>query len=78
MLVLSRKTGQEIVLADTIHVRVLEIRGNRVLLGFTAPGDVKIQRAEIIASECPTRPTDDSRVSVAAAASRSQLLLPSA
>ena len=49
MLVLSRKLGQEIVIADNIRLTVVAIRGNRVRLGFTAPPDVSIQREEL----CP-------------------------
>ena len=38
MLVLSRKRGEAIVIADNITVTVLEVQGNRVKLGFVAPG----------------------------------------
>ena len=78
MLVLSRKTGQEVVIAGNIHVRVLEIRGNRVRLGFTAPQDVKIHRAELISAERSTLPAEERRASVGAATGRSRWLLPSA
>ena len=47
MLVLSRKCGEAIVIADNIVVTVLEVRGGRVKLGFGAPGDAAIHRAEI-------------------------------
>ncbi len=47
MLVLSRKNGQCVRIGDTIEVKVLEISGNRVKLGFTAPADLNIQREEI-------------------------------
>jgi carbon storage regulator len=48
MLVLSRRRGEELVIGDDVRVRVLEIRGNVVKLGFTAPDDVRIQRHEVL------------------------------
>lgn len=47
MLVLSRKIDQEIVIADNIRVRVLEVCGNRVRLGIVAPEAISVQRAEV-------------------------------
>ena len=47
MLVLSRKIGEEIVIADNIRVTVVAIRGNQVRLGFSAPDEVSIQRSEL-------------------------------
>ena len=47
MLVLSRKTGEEIVIGDTIRLRVVAIDGNRVRLGFIAPADTFICREEL-------------------------------
>jgi carbon storage regulator len=47
MLVLTRKLGEEIVIADSIRVKVLEIRGNKVRLGIVAPDKVSIHRAEV-------------------------------
>ena len=47
MLVLSRKPGERVYIGDDIEVVVLEVRGNRVKLGFNAPGYLPIQRAEV-------------------------------
>jgi carbon storage regulator len=47
MLVLSRKSGQEVVIGDNIRLTVVAIRGNQVRLGFTAPPEVSIQREEL-------------------------------
>lgn len=47
MLVLSRKVGEEIVIGDNIRVTVVSVSGNRVKLGFTAPGRTPIHRAEV-------------------------------
>lgn len=48
MLVLSRKAGEKIVIADDICVTVLTIRGNKVLLGIAAPEKVHILRQELV------------------------------
>lgn len=47
MLVLSRKLGEEILIGSGIRVRVLEVRGNRVKLGFDAPGHIRFVRSEL-------------------------------
>jgi carbon storage regulator CsrA len=47
MLVLSRKSGECVQIGDLIEVKVLEVSGGRVKLGFSAPPNVAIQRAEI-------------------------------
>lgn len=47
MLVLSRKTNQEICIGDNIRVMVIEIRGDKVRLGVAAPRDVPVHRHEV-------------------------------
>ncbi|HEU0069247.1 MAG TPA: carbon storage regulator CsrA [Nitrospiraceae bacterium] len=47
MLVLSRKTGERIVIGDGIEVVVLDTRRGHVRLGFIAPHEVRIHRQEI-------------------------------
>jgi len=47
MLVLSRKRGEQIVIGSQIEVVVLEVRGDRVKLGFKGPADVPIHRREV-------------------------------
>ena len=47
MLVLSRKLGERVLVAEDIEVVVLEVEGGRVKLGFSAPPYVPIVRAEI-------------------------------
>ena len=47
MLVLSRKNGECVQIGQSIEVKVLEISGGRVKLGFSAPPGVAIQRNEI-------------------------------
>ena len=48
MLVLSRKCGEKIVVPDQeIVITILEIRGDRVRLGITAPSNVPVHRQEV-------------------------------
>lgn len=48
MLVLTRKNLESVLIGDDIEIVVLEIRGAKVRLGFRAPHDVPINRAEIV------------------------------
>ena len=47
MLILSRSKGEKVMIAEDIEVVVLEIRKDKVRLGFIAPGDVPIDREEV-------------------------------
>lgn len=47
MLVLSRKTNERVVIGENIEVHVIDIRGDRVKLGFSAPANVPIHREEV-------------------------------
>lgn len=46
MLVLTRKTGEQIRIGDSIIVTVTRVQGNRVGIGIQAPPQVLIQRTE--------------------------------
>ena len=50
MLVLSRKHNEEVVVGDgdqAISVMVVEIRGDKVRLGFTGPRGIAVHRREV-------------------------------
>lgn len=47
MLVLSRKSGQQIVIGNDVVVSILGIAGNRVRIGIEAPESVHIVRSEL-------------------------------
>ena len=47
MLVIRRKSGESILIGDDIDIHVMEISGNRVTLGITAPQTLIILRKEI-------------------------------
>lgn len=48
MLLLSRKSGQSIVINDDIVVTIVAVDRNRVQIGIRAPGHVPIFRQEIV------------------------------
>lgn len=47
MLVLSRTRNEEIVVGDDIRVIVVDIRGDKVRLGISAPKEVSVHRREV-------------------------------
>jgi len=47
MLALSRKKNEALVLNNNIEITVLEIKGEQVKLGITAPKDVPVYRKEV-------------------------------
>jgi carbon storage regulator CsrA len=49
MLVLSRRLGEAILIADNIRVKVISIRGCHVGLGIEAPRSVEVNREEVAA-----------------------------
>ncbi len=48
MLVLSRKVGEQIVIDGNIVLTVVEVSGNRIRLGITAPRDKAVVRGELV------------------------------
>jgi carbon storage regulator len=49
MLVLTRRIGEEIVIAGNIRVKVVAIRGQNIRIGITAPPSVPVTRLELLA-----------------------------
>jgi carbon storage regulator len=47
MLVLSRKTSEQIRIGDDITITVIRVAGNRVRLGIDAPAEIAVRRAEL-------------------------------
>ena len=47
MLILTRRTGETIVIGPDVTVTVLGIKGNQVRIGINAPKSVGIHREEI-------------------------------
>ena len=71
MLILSRKTNEQIHVGDDISITVVSVSGSRVKLGIDAPESVKIIRSELAQKQRPTsRFTDDGETAANATDSR--------
>ncbi len=47
MLVLSRQRDETIMIGDEIEITVVDIRGDKVRLGITAPSSIPVHRKEV-------------------------------
>ena len=47
MLILSRKANEEICIGDDIVVQIVQVRGDKVRIGISAPKHVPVHRREI-------------------------------
>ena len=61
MLALTRKKGESLVINNNIEISILEVRGDQIKIGITAPKDVPIYRKEVY-----TQIQEENRASVSA------------
>lgn len=47
MLVLTRRTGESIVIGNDVVVTILEVRGDQIRVGIDAPRSVQVHREEV-------------------------------
>lgn len=47
MLYLTRRTGEAVIINNRIEVRIVEVRGRTVKLGFSFPPDASVLREEV-------------------------------
>jgi carbon storage regulator len=62
MLILSRRTGESLMIGDNVRITFLNARGNQVRIGIDAPKDTQIHREEIyqrINDKHPPDPADE-------------------
>jgi len=59
MLVLSRLKGESIMLGDDVEVTIVDVRGDKVRLGITAPRSVNVHRKEIYLTIQREKETDN-------------------
>ncbi|HYF26351.1 MAG TPA: carbon storage regulator CsrA [Baekduia sp.] len=50
MLIVTRRPGEKVMVGDDVVVEVMEISGNSVRIGITAPRSVPVYREEIWAT----------------------------
>lgn len=48
MLVLSRKTGEQLLIGDDIVITIVRVTDNNVRIGIEAPKQVNVARAELV------------------------------
>ena len=47
MLVLSRQRDESIMIGDDVEITIVDVRGDKVRLGITAPREIPVHRREI-------------------------------
>lgn len=47
MLVLSRQKDESIIIGDDIEIVIVDVRGDKVRLGITAPREISVHRREV-------------------------------
>ena len=47
MLILTRKSGESLVIGEDISVTVLGVKGNQGRIGINAPKDISVHREEV-------------------------------
>ncbi len=47
MLVLSRQRDESIMIGDDVEITIVDVRGDKVRLGITAPKEIPVHRKEV-------------------------------
>jgi len=47
MLVLSRQKDESIMIGDNVEITIVDVRGDKVRLGITAPKSIPVHRREV-------------------------------
>jgi len=47
MLVLSRQKDESIMIGDNVEITIVDVRGDKVRLGITAPREIPVHRREV-------------------------------
>lgn len=71
VLVLTRRSGESVMIGDNVVVTVVEVRGDVVRLGIEAPREVRVHREEVYravgeANAAASRVSDDDMTRLAA------------
>lgn len=48
MLVLTRHSGESLIIGDNIEITVVEVQGDKVKLGINAPKEISVMRKELL------------------------------
>ncbi len=47
MLVLTRKSDESVIIGNDIEIKILDVRGDQISIGFSAPKNISIYRKEV-------------------------------
>ncbi len=47
MLVLGRQKGESIMIGRDVEIKIIDVRGNQIRLGITAPKRIPVHRREV-------------------------------
>jgi carbon storage regulator len=47
VLILTRRTGESLVIGDDVTITILALKGNQVRVGIDAPKEISIHREEV-------------------------------
>ena len=75
MLVLTRKTQEQIQIGDNITITIIRVKGQAVRVGIEAPKDVRVMRAELSG---PVAPATESKSGNRLSVQKAQVGAPSA
>lgn len=64
MLVLSRQKDESIVIGDNIEIIIVDVRGDKVRLGITAPKEISVHRREVYDAIQREKKPDDANETV--------------
>jgi len=62
MLIISRKKNEGIIINENTEITVIDIQGDRVRIGISAPIEVKIVRKELLETEDINRESAQTKV----------------
>ena len=55
MLVLSRRKDESIMIGENVEIKIVDIRGNKVRLGITAPKSIPVHSREVYEAIHPNK-----------------------
>ncbi len=64
MLVISRRIGETFIIGDNIKATVVDITGEKVVLGLSAPREVTITRTEVLQTEAQNKAAAAGRINM--------------
>ena len=51
MLILTRRIGESLTIGDQIEVKIVNIKGNQIVLGIEAPREISVVRSELLSED---------------------------